>query len=171
MADKVIRFKGDFDASQILASLKSIRSEMEKGGATPSLFKGVDKDIEKAESLVKDLLAQINTGFKSTKEVDSFKKKFDTLTQVFAKARIGLNDINKVENFNKPSKALQDLNARLEKIATAEAEVSSNAAEAAKSLKSISTKEARAEIQKAIDAGEGLEAVMKRVATAQFSKG
>lgn len=171
MADKVIRYKGEFDASQILASLKSIRSEMEKGGAAPSLFKGVDKDIAKAESLVNELMASISTGFKSTKDVDNFRKKFDQLTQTFAKTRVGLNEINKVENFSKPSKALQDLEKELDKVATAEVQVAKNAAAAAKNLKSISTKEARAEIEKAIDAGENLEAVMKKIAQTQFTKG
>jgi len=79
MADKIMKYRGEFDASQILASLKSIRSEMEKSGAAPSLFKGIDKDIDKAESLVKELTAAINNGFKDTKDVDNFRKKFETL--------------------------------------------------------------------------------------------
>ena len=171
MADKVIRFKGDFDASQILASLKSIRSEMEKSGAAPSLFKGIDKDIDKAESLVKELTAAINNGFKDTKDVDNFRKKFETLNQVFSKVGIGLKDLNKVENFTKSTKSLQTLEKQLEKIQTAETKVAHEALEASKNLKGISTKAAREELEKAVNAGEDLEKVLKRISEQQFSKG
>ena len=34
MADRVIKFRGEFDASQILASLKQIREEMKESGAS-----------------------------------------------------------------------------------------------------------------------------------------
>jgi len=64
MADRVIKYKGEFDASQILASLKKVRSEMEKGGVDSSVFKGVDKDIEKTEKLITQMMAKIQTGFK-----------------------------------------------------------------------------------------------------------
>jgi len=57
LADRVIKYRGEFDASNILASLKNIRAEMQKNGVDSNLFAGVDKDILKAESLIKDLMA------------------------------------------------------------------------------------------------------------------
>ena len=59
MADKVIRYKGEFDASQILASLKQIRDQAEKSNVSDKLLGSYDKDLAKIEKLTTQYLAQI----------------------------------------------------------------------------------------------------------------
>ena len=49
MAD-VIKFKGEFDTSQIMNAIKQMRAELAKNGNS-SLFGNLDKEISKIESL------------------------------------------------------------------------------------------------------------------------
>lgn len=87
---------------------------MEKGGVDTSLFKGVDKDIAKAESMITEMLAQINKGFSDTKEITAFGKKISSLDGVLTKIGTGLGQINIPENFKKGTKEIQTLTSKLE---------------------------------------------------------
>ena len=116
MADRVIKFRGEFDASQILTSLKNIRSQMTQAGAKDSLFTGVDKDITNAEKAMKELLAQAQKGFKNSNEIDQFTKKFEKLDLAFSKIGSELNDLNVAENFSKTSPELERIQKELKEI-------------------------------------------------------
>ena len=170
MADRVIKFRGEFDASQILASLKQIRSEMEKSGASPDLFKSIDKDIEKAEGMVKELTVQINNGFKNTKELDAFGKKFDAFGKLCSKVELGLRDVNKAANFKISDSSLDQLKADLEEVQKKENDAAKASASAITNLKNITTK-MRQELTQAADDGDKLEEVYTKLANQNFAKG
>lgn len=87
---------------------------MEKGGVDSGLFKGIDKDITKAESVITEMLAQINKGFSDTKEIAAFGKKISTLDGVLTKIGTGLGQINVPESFKKGTKEIQELTSKLE---------------------------------------------------------
>ena len=51
LADRVIKYRGEFDASGILASFKKIRDEAAKSGVGDKILAGYDKELAKVEKL------------------------------------------------------------------------------------------------------------------------
>ena len=78
---QTIAFKGTFDATQILNSLKQIKAQMQNVGASNELFKDTDKQIKEVEILVKKMQEQIQKGFANNKEITSFEKDLDKLSK------------------------------------------------------------------------------------------
>ena len=72
--NQTINFKGTFDVTQILNSIKQIKSQMQNMGASDELFKDTDKQIKEVETLVKKMQEQIQKGFANDKEITSFEK-------------------------------------------------------------------------------------------------
>jgi hypothetical protein len=62
LADKTIKIKGSFDASQILASFRKIRDEAAKSNVSDKLLGGYDKELEKVEKLTTQILAAQSRG-------------------------------------------------------------------------------------------------------------
>jgi hypothetical protein len=51
LANKTIRYRGEFDVSQILASFKQLRNEAEKANVGEKILAGYDKELAKVEKL------------------------------------------------------------------------------------------------------------------------
>lgn len=172
MADRVIRFKGDFDASQILASLKQIRSEMEKGGVDSSLFKNVDKDISKTEALITKMMGKLQSGFRDTKEVIAFEKQIGQVATNLNQIGVGLKRANFPENFGKAAEKIEDLSINL-KVSQQNLEKAKQSALAFVDAQRESgryTKAQANEIKNAADNEEELLKVVKKVNEEQSKK-
>lgn len=93
MATQTISFKGEFDASGILNSIKHMRSELAKNGDT-SLLGNIDKEIAKIEALGSTIQAQIGKGFSSTKEFRAFESNISKLELEISKIGQSFSNIN-----------------------------------------------------------------------------
>jgi hypothetical protein len=62
LANKTIRYRGEFDVSQILASFKQLRNEAEKANVGEKILGGYDKELEKVEKLTTQILAAQGRG-------------------------------------------------------------------------------------------------------------
>lgn len=169
MAKNTIEFKGIFDGSEILKSLKQIRQAMEQAGAKPALFNNVDKEISSTEKLVSNMIAQIQKGFSNPKDIANFSKQLDKLGLSFNKINFDLQDINKAENFSLNSAEIQKYQKELDKLINKQQaleQVSANSV--AKQLEKIkiSQKEKQAIIDEAKAEGN-LEEAIKKVTQAK----
>lgn len=146
---------------------------MEKGGVDTNLFGDVDKDIKKAESLVTQMLAKVQSGFRNTKEISAFEKQFTQLNSLFGQIGVRLKGINLPENFTKANSEIQSLNQKLEtstqKLAEAKNAAKAFTEEQYKHRKY--TKEQAQAIQDAVDNEQDLLEVIKRVNQEQSQKG
>ena len=88
MGVQTVKFKGEFDVSQIMNSIKQMRAELAKQGNS-SLFGNLDKEISKLEGLGSTIQAQIGKGFASTKEFRAFEANISKLELEFQ--RLGQN--------------------------------------------------------------------------------
>ena len=141
---------------------------MEKSGADSSLFKNVDKDIEKAGTLARELASKIQVGFKNQKEVTAFEKKFEQLNNILGQVNVGLTDIAKPANFKSTSKELDQLNRQLRQIEQSQKDLRDSAFEASQSFaKGQYSKELDSAIKKGTKLGE----VLEKVAKQQFDAG
>ena len=138
---------------------------MQKNGANANLFGAVDKDIQKADLLIKDLLAQIKTGFKNQKEVDNFNKQFQNLNQTLSKVNVGLEQIAKPENFKKQTAELSKLKKQLQDVVNSQSDLKK---EASKAVEGFSTKNMRKELNAAVESGTQLEEVLAKISQKQF---
>lgn len=164
-----IQFKGTFDGSQILNELKKVRASMSEAGASDTLFKNVDKDIVATEKLVNDMMAQIQKGFSSTKEISAFEKQISKLQTNFLKISTGLKGANLSENFTFNSPEIAKLTQEINRLTAAQdrlKESSKNALATAGRNIGFNQDDVK-EIQKAIDANEDLEESLIRVAKAK----
>ena len=73
-----ITFKGKFDVSEILASIKQMRQQISQT-SNIELLGDLDKQINKVESLGKTIQAQIGKGFSSQKEFSSFQSNINKI--------------------------------------------------------------------------------------------
>lgn len=169
MASNTINFKGTFDASEILKALQQIRQQMKQAGASSSLFDGIDKDMEKAQTLIASLTAQLQKGFKNPKEVQSFAKEFDKLDTCLVKIQNGFKEINTTANFNTKTGEINKLTQKLEE-ATAKqksyAEAARKAVDSQLDDLNLKEKDIKA-IKKEIASQEELERVLKQVGQAR----
>lgn len=141
---------------------------MEKSGADSSLFKNVDKDIEKAGILAKELASKIQVGFKNQKEITAFEKKFEQLNGILGQVNIGLTDIAKPTNFKSTSKELEQLNRQLRQIEQSQKDLRDSAFEASQSF---AKGQYSKELDDAIKKGTKLGEVLEKVAKQQFDAG
>lgn len=72
MADQVVSYKGEFDASNIMSAIEKVYSTIKANNKT-SLIGNLDKEIKKIETLTNTLQAQKNKGFASDAEIKSFE--------------------------------------------------------------------------------------------------
>ena len=164
-----IQFQGSFDGTEVLSGLKKIRQSMSDAGADASLFKGVDKDIAATEKLINDMLAQIQKGFSSTKEVANFEKQLEKLGLSFSKINVGLQDINKASNFNLNADEVKKYTTELERLTNQQERLKQAAKDSvATQLQSakLNAKERKA-IMDEVEANGDLEAAVKKVAQAK----
>lgn len=141
---------------------------MEKNGADSSLFKNVDKDIEKAGVLAKELASKIQVGFKNQKEVTAFEKKFEQLNSILGQVNVSLTDIAKPANFKSTSKELDQLNRQLRQIEQSQKDLRDSAFEASQSF---AKGQYSKELDNAIKKGTKLGEVLEKVAKQQFDAG
>lgn len=166
---QTINFKGTFDASNVLKSLKDIRSSMAKAGADSNLFKNVDKDIASTEKLITEMLAQIQKGFSNPQELNTFQKNFDKLGLSLSKINVGLQDINKAGNFNMNFGEIQKLSNEIDQLAAKQESLKKSAKDsvAAQLSKISTTAKERQAIMDQIEAEGDLEEAIKKVAQAR----
>ena len=166
---QTINFKGTFDASNVLNSLKDIRSSMAKAGADSNLFKNVDKDIASTEKLITEMLAQIQRGFSNPQELNTFQKKFDKLGLSLSKINVGLQDINKAGNFNMNFGEIQKLSNEIDQLAAKQESLKKSAKDsvAAQLSKISTTSKERQAIMDQVEAEGDLEEAIKKVAQAR----
>lgn len=93
MGVQTVRFKGEFDVSQIMNSIKQMRAELAKQGNSP-LFGNLDKEISKLEGLGSTIQAQIGKGFASTKEFKAFEANISKLELEFQRLGQSFDAIN-----------------------------------------------------------------------------
>ena len=155
-----ITFKGKFDVSEILASIKQMRQQISQT-SNIELLGDLDKQISKVEGLGKTIQAQIGKGFSSQKEFSSFQSNINKIELEFEKLGNSFNDIN-VDNLNKSLKAaekdIKDLESKAKKAAQTFAssfKASSNNITGADSIKK--------EIIEAAKQGKSLEETQARI--------
>ena len=114
-----ITFKGKFDVSEILASIKQMRQQISQT-SNIELLGDLDKQISKVEGLGKTIQAQIGKGFSSQKEFSSFQSNINKIELEFEKLGNSFDDIN-VDNLKKSLKAadkdIKDLESKAKKAA------------------------------------------------------
>lgn len=93
MGVQTVKFKGEFDVSQIMNSIKQMRAELAKQGNS-TLFGNLDKEISKIEGLGSTIQAQIGKGFASTKEFKAFEANISKLELEFQKLGQSFDSIN-----------------------------------------------------------------------------
>lgn len=169
MAKNTIEFKGKFDGSEILKSLKQIRQAMTDAGADTELFKNIDNDIDKTEKLISKMTAQIQRGFSNVREVDNFKKYIDKLQESFFKINSNLRELNQVNNFNLNSEEVKRFTNELNNLIEQQDNLKENAKESVKTMakKLGASKEELQALEKEIDANNDLEETLKRVMKAK----
>ena len=166
---QTIEFKGTFNATNVLNSLKEVRASMAKAGADSNLFKNVDKDIASTEKLITQMLAQIQKGFSNPQELNTFRKNFDKLDLSFNKIRVSLQDINKAGNFNMNIGEIQKYTDEINRLAAQQESLKKAAKEsiAAQLSKISTTAKERKAIMDEVEAEGDLEAAVKKVAQAR----
>ena len=93
MGVQTVKFKGEFDVSQIMNSIKQMRAELAKQGNS-SLFGNLDKEISKLEGLGSTIQAQIGKGFASTKEFKAFEANVSKLELEFQRLGQSFDAVN-----------------------------------------------------------------------------
>ena len=112
---QTINFKGTFDVTQILNSIKQIKSQMQNMGASDELFKDTDKQIKEVETLVKKMQEQIQKGFANDKEITSFEKDLDKLSKSLKGITKDFSKINSTDNFTFNTENIEKANKELNK--------------------------------------------------------
>lgn len=112
---QTIAFKGTFDATQVLNSLKQIKAQMQNVGASNDLFKNTDKQIKEIEILVRKMQEQIQKGFANNKEITSFEKDLDKLSKSLQGITKDFSKINNTDNFSFNTENIEKANAALDK--------------------------------------------------------
>ena len=140
---------------------------MQKQTDDVTLFKGVDKDLEKAESLARELKTQIAQGFKNQKDIDNFSKKFSQLNKFLTQTQIGFSDIAKGNNFKTNSKELDELNKSLNNLIKSQETLKASAEEA---FNNFSTQGMRNQLINAKESAEELKKVLEQLGKEQFNK-
>ena len=141
---------------------------MGNAGANPGIMDGVNKDIEEAERLVRELNTQIKLGFKDQKDINKFEKNFDNLNKVLAKTNIQLKDIALDRDaFTFSDKELNDL---IKNLKEAQSELEDLKTTAAGAIAGFTTEAMRKEINKAIDDGEDLNKVLEKLGRKQYTE-
>lgn len=79
MADRVIKYTGQFDPNQIIQALRQIQTQMSGLNLGDSLSKGYDKKIDNMVSKANQLKSKIDAGFTSSGQVTTFQKEVDKL--------------------------------------------------------------------------------------------
>ena len=123
MSTQTVKFKGEFDVSSILNSIKQMRAELAKSGNS-SLFGNLDKEIEKLEGLGSTIQAQIGKGFASSKEFKTFESNISKLELEIQKIGKGFNEVSS-----------DNLAAQLKKIDEQTAEIANKAKKAAEEFR------------------------------------
>ena len=93
MGVQTVKFKGEFDVSQIMNSIKQMRAELAKQGNS-TLFGNLDKEISKLEGLGSTIQAQIGKGFASTKEFKAFEANISKLELEFQRLGQSFDAVN-----------------------------------------------------------------------------
>ena len=119
MATQTVKFKGEFDVSQIMSAIKQMRAELNKQGNSP-LFGNLDKEISKLEGLGSTIQAQIGKGFASNKEFKSFEANINKLELEFQKLGQSFDAVNA----NNLKNALNELEKSLSSMKTKASELS-----------------------------------------------
>lgn len=112
---QTIAFKGTFDTSQILSSLRQIKTAMQNAGASDNLFQNVDKQIKDIENLMKKMQEQVQKGFSNTKEINAFEKDLNNLSKSLQSVTKDFLKINDKNNFSFNSENIEKANAQLTK--------------------------------------------------------
>ena len=112
MSTQTVKFKGEFDVSSILNSIKQMRTELAKSGNS-SLFGNLDKEISKIETLGSTIKAQMEKGFASNKEFKAFESNINKLELSIQKIGQNFNNVS-ADNLKN---ALKKIDADTEKIA------------------------------------------------------
>lgn len=167
-----IRIKGEFDTSQILASIQEMRKQLSKVGITDQQFEGFDKELKKAIDLSNQLAAQMQKGFSNSKQVDSFGKSYERLSTTFANLQNQLRGLGEQVNFNPNTDKINQLqkeldslkDKRLQLVNTAKEEIANN-----KASLGINQEEVK-QLQKQVEKAEELEAILTRIGQERTNK-
>lgn len=92
MATQTVKFKGEFDVSGIINSIKQMRTELAKQDSP--LLGNLDKEITKLEGLGTTIKAQMEKGFASNKEFKSFQSSVEKMELSVGKIGQKFKEIN-----------------------------------------------------------------------------
>ena len=92
MATQTVKFKGEFDVSGIINSIKQMRTELAKQDSP--LLGNLDKEISKLETLGTTIKAQMEKGFASNKEFKSFESSVEKMELSVGKIGQKFKEIN-----------------------------------------------------------------------------
>lgn len=104
---QTIAFKGTFDASEIISSLKKIRSQMESQGADTKLFGNVDTQIKAIEKQAEQLAKKAKEGFSNTKDMENYNKDVAKLNSLYERTAQDLEKISQKVEYTAPEEYIQ----------------------------------------------------------------
>ena len=162
MATEVIKFKGQFDVSEIMSSIKQMRAELAKSGNS-ALLVNLDKEISKIEDLGSTIQAQIGKGFASGKEFKQFESNISKLELDIQKIGQSFNAIN-ADNLKE---ALKGVDAKISSMKQKAEEMSTNFKNIFRTnsadIKGNIANNLKKEISAMVEQGKSFEEVQKRV--------
>lgn len=155
-------YKGTFDVSQIINSIKQLRKEIE-GTQNIKLLGNLDSEISKVEKLSETISAQIGKGFSSQKEFNNFQSNIEKLELGFEKVSQQFSNIN-TDEFGRQLKEIEDNIKDLQKEAKTFKNSFVSAFTSEKTgLKGSSLKTLKKELDDAVKEGKSFETVQKEI--------
>lgn len=122
MAQQVFEYKGKFDVSDIVSSLKTLRAELGKSVTSESggkMLSGIDKQFEKIAQDVIKMQSSLEKGFSSTSEVKAFEKELNKMYDSLLQIKNNMANIANTEikiNTKGAKKEFEDLEKEIKKI-------------------------------------------------------
>lgn len=94
MAEKIVQFRGEFNAKQMIQEINKIESALSGLSISDSLNKKFNNYFENAKKSITQISSQIDQGFSSSRDIDRFEKEFNKLEDIFSKIRTEANFLN-----------------------------------------------------------------------------
>ena len=122
MAQQVFEYKGKFDVSDIVSSLKTLRAELGKSVTSESggkMLSGIDKQFEKIAQDVIKMQSSLEKGFSSTSEVKAFEKELNKMYDSLLQIKNNMANVANTEikiNIKGAKKEFEDLEKEIKKI-------------------------------------------------------
>lgn len=91
---RIVEYKGIFDVSQILASFKKMKQELEGRGASRAETQRLEEEMAKIEQLNKALSRTAEKGFRSPKDFENFIKRTEQMSSSLQKLSTDFEKVN-----------------------------------------------------------------------------